>query len=38
VGSVLRTSAHRLAADLAGDRVRARVRPLARAVLARNAG
>jgi glycosyltransferase involved in cell wall biosynthesis len=38
VGSVLRTGAHRLAADLAGDRVRARVRPLARAVLARNAG
>jgi hypothetical protein len=37
VGSVLRTGAHRLAADLAGDRVRARVRPLARAVLARGA-
>jgi glycosyltransferase involved in cell wall biosynthesis len=37
-GSVLRTGAHRLAADLAGDRVRERVRPLARAVLARSAG
>ena len=35
LGSFARTAAHRVAADLAGDRVRARVRPLARAVLAR---
>jgi hypothetical protein len=34
-GAAARTAGHRLAADLAGERLRARVRPVVRAALSR---